>query len=120
MSKKDIEKERQLDALVPKPLPLPDHLKEFTRRGSRVDPNVRSIATALWNRDRRPLEQAIYADSPIDTSLFSLYIHQNYPQFCSEIEEAWYIADTMSLIDTTKDNVRVCVVFEHSLTLAVQ
>lgn len=56
MSKKDIEKERQLDAFVHKPLPLPDHLKEFTRRGSRVDPNVRSFAHISWNRGRQPLE----------------------------------------------------------------
>lgn len=52
----------------------------------------------------------IYADSPIDTSLFSLYIHQNYPQFCNETEEAWYIADALSLIDGTNDNVSACVV----------
>jgi hypothetical protein len=47
MSKKDVEKEGQLDALVPKPLPLPDHLREFTRRGSRVDPNVCFIANTV-------------------------------------------------------------------------
>jgi hypothetical protein len=109
MSKKDIEKEHQLDALVPNRSPLPVHLKEFTRRGSRVDANVCAIAHILWHRGRRPFKQVIYADSPIDTSLFSLYIHQNYPQFCNETEEAWYIADTLSLIDATNDNVRASV-----------
>ena len=58
----------------------------------------------------------IYADSPIDTPLFSLYIHQNYPQFCNETEEAWHVADALSLIDATNDNVRAYVVLTLRLS----
>ena len=43
----------------------------------------------------------LYADSPIDSSLFSLYIHQNYTQFCNEIEESEGIADWLSWVDSS-------------------
>ncbi|KAJ3513531.1 hypothetical protein NLJ89_g2894 [Agrocybe chaxingu] len=68
---KDLQKERDLDTSL-KDLPkLPPHLIEHERRTSRVDVNM------------------LYSDSPIDSSLFSLYIHQNYPQFCNEVDERW-------------------------------
>ncbi|CAE6417088.1 unnamed protein product [Rhizoctonia solani] len=61
--------------------PLPSHLSEFERRPSKVD------VTAL------------HADSPVDASLFSLYIQQNYTQFCNEIEECYGLADALSEAD---------------------
>ncbi|EJT99612.1 Rad17-domain-containing protein [Dacryopinax primogenitus] len=64
------EKEEQHPkALEEHALPLPPHLHEFRRRPSKVDPNV------------------LYADSPVDISLLSTYCHQNYPQFCTEMDE---------------------------------
>ncbi|KAE9384363.1 hypothetical protein BT96DRAFT_1008154 [Gymnopus androsaceus JB14] len=57
---------------------LPPHLSEHDRRASRVDVNT------------------IYADSPIDSSLFSLYIHQNFTQFCTDVDECDGIADWLS------------------------
>ncbi|KAF8908184.1 Rad17 cell cycle checkpoint protein-domain-containing protein [Gymnopilus junonius] len=50
---KDIKKEREADALLPELPPLPEHLKHHERRASRVDVN------------------ALYADSPIDTSFIA-------------------------------------------------
>ncbi|KAJ7242936.1 hypothetical protein C8J57DRAFT_1477252 [Mycena rebaudengoi] len=38
----------------------------------------------------------LYTDSPIDSSLFSLYIHQNYTQFCNGTEECEGVADWLS------------------------
>lgn len=43
----------------------------------------------------------IYADSPIDSSLFSLYLHQNYTQFCDEVEEVDGVADWLSWVDSS-------------------
>lgn len=37
---------------------------------------------------------------PIDTSLMSLYVHQNYTQFCEEIEHADDLMDSLSVSDT--------------------
>lgn len=62
---------------------MPCHLSEHDRRASRVDVD------------------AIYADSPIDTSLFSLYLHQNYTQFCNEVEEVDGVADWLSWVDSS-------------------
>lgn len=45
--------------------------------------------------------QAIYADSPIDSSLFGLYIHQNYTQFCNDVNECEGIADWLSWVDSS-------------------
>lgn len=41
----------------------------------------------------------LYADSPIDASLLSLYIHQNYPQFCDDVEQCADITEWMSWVD---------------------
>ncbi|QRV78107.1 cell cycle checkpoint Rad17 [Ceratobasidium sp. AG-Ba] len=61
--------------------PLPNHLKEFERRASKVD-----VA-------------AMHADSPVDASLFTLYVQHNYTQYCNEMDECWNIADALSLAD---------------------
>ncbi|SPO24781.1 related to cell cycle checkpoint protein RAD17 [Ustilago trichophora] len=48
---------------------LPDHMSELHRRPSRV------AVDQLW------------ADLPVDSSVFQLYLHQNFPQFCTEVEQ---------------------------------
>ncbi|KAE9384487.1 checkpoint protein Rad24 [Gymnopus androsaceus JB14] len=72
---KDIKKDQEIDRKLMDPPLLPPHLSEHDRRASRVDVNT------------------IYADSPIDSSLFSLYIHQNFTQFCTDVDECDGIAD---------------------------
>ncbi|KAF8672897.1 Rad17 cell cycle checkpoint protein, partial [Rhizoctonia solani] len=68
-------------APIPLPKPLPKHLSEFERRPSKVDVS------------------ALHADSPVDSSLFSLYIQQNYTQFCDDIDECYGLADALSEAD---------------------
>ncbi|KAJ3527217.1 hypothetical protein NMY22_g9870 [Coprinellus aureogranulatus] len=80
---KDIQKEREIDTQLKDPAKLPRHLAEHDRRASRVDVD------------------GIYADSPIDSSLFSLYLHQNYTQFCNEVEEVDGVADWLSWVDSS-------------------
>ncbi|KAJ7248242.1 Rad17 cell cycle checkpoint protein-domain-containing protein [Mycena haematopus] len=80
---KDIQKDKDLDATLKNPPKLPSHLSNHARRTSRVNVDL------------------LYADSPIDSSLFSLYIHQNYTQFCSEVEECDGVADWLSWVDSS-------------------
>ncbi|KAG8989069.1 Cell cycle checkpoint protein rad17, partial [Tulasnella sp. 427] len=62
---------------------LPKHLREeHERRLSKVDANV------------------LYADSPVDTSLLSLYVHQNYTQFCDDVDECDALMGNLSAVDT--------------------
>ncbi|KAF8694695.1 Rad17 cell cycle checkpoint protein, partial [Rhizoctonia solani] len=68
-------------APIPLPKPLPKHLSEFERRPSKVDVS------------------ALHADSPVDSSLFSLYMQQNYTQFCDDIDECYGLADALSEAD---------------------
>ncbi|EKM77716.1 hypothetical protein AGABI1DRAFT_129999 [Agaricus bisporus var. burnettii JB137-S8] len=82
-SAKDIKREKDLDVKLKDPSRLPPHLKEHERRASRVDID------------------SLYADSPIDSSLFSLYIHQNYSQFCNEMEECDGVIDWLSWVDSS-------------------
>ncbi|KAJ7211337.1 Rad17 cell cycle checkpoint protein-domain-containing protein [Mycena pura] len=80
---RDMQKERDLDALLKDPQKLPSFLDSHARRTSRVNVDL------------------LYADSPVDSSLFSLYIHQNYTQFCNEVEECDGVADWLSWIDSS-------------------
>ncbi|KAF8531511.1 Rad17 cell cycle checkpoint protein-domain-containing protein [Gautieria morchelliformis] len=80
---KDREREEKLDDSIPDPPPLPFHLERHFRRSSRVDVNV------------------LYADSPVDTSLFALYLHHNYAQFCNEVDECDAVCDWLSWIDAS-------------------
>ena len=43
----------------------------------------------------------LYADSPIDSSLLSLYIHQNYTQYCNELDEVDGVVDWLSWVDSS-------------------
>jgi len=45
--------------------------------------------------------KSLYTDSPIDSGLFSLYIHQNYTQFCNELEECDGVIDWLSWVDSS-------------------
>ncbi|KAG5734157.1 Cell cycle checkpoint protein RAD17 [Termitomyces sp. T112] len=82
-SARDVQKEKMADAQLKDPQKLPPDFKDHQRRTSRI--NV----------------DALYADSPIDSSLFSLYIHQNYPQFCDDIEQCDGVVDWLSWVDSS-------------------
>ncbi|KAH9949687.1 Rad17-domain-containing protein [Amylocystis lapponica] len=82
-SKKDIQRDKELDARIKNPPALPSHLEEHERRASRVD------------------VETLYADTPIDGSLLSLYIHQNYTQYCSALDEAAALSDALSAADAS-------------------
>ena len=81
--KKDIERDKAIDARLPDPPKLPQHLSAEDRKASRVD------------------IEALYADSPIDSSLLSLYVHQNYTQYCNELDECGGIIDWLSWVDSS-------------------
>ncbi|TDL27922.1 P-loop containing nucleoside triphosphate hydrolase protein [Rickenella mellea] len=80
---KDIQRERELDALIPEPPSLPEWHASHARRGSRVDIDT------------------LYKDSPVDSSLFALYVHQNYTSFCEEVEECGGVCDWLSWVDAS-------------------
>ncbi|KAI8970634.1 Rad17-domain-containing protein [Trametes punicea] len=82
-SVRDTRKDQEIDARLKDPPPLPPHLKHHERRASRVD------------------VESLYADTPIDGSLLSLYIHQNYTQYCSTIDECEALVDSLSWVDAT-------------------
>ncbi|OSD07710.1 Rad17-domain-containing protein [Trametes coccinea BRFM310] len=82
-SAKDIRKDQEFDAGLKDPSPLPPHLKHHHRRASRVD------------------IESLYADTPIDASLLSLYIHQNYTQYCNTIDECDALMDSLSWVDSS-------------------
>lgn len=42
----------------------------------------------------------LYADSPVDTSLLSLYVHQNYTQFCDDVDHCDALIANLSAVDT--------------------
>ncbi|KAG7092916.1 hypothetical protein E1B28_009221 [Marasmius oreades] len=80
---RDIKRDEEVDRGLVDPPSLPLHSREHERKASRVD------------IDR------IYADSPIDSSLFSLYIHQNYPQFTDNVDQCHGVADWLSWTDSS-------------------
>ncbi len=41
----------------------------------------------------------LYCDSPIDSSLHALYLHENYSKFCETEEQCGNICDLLSLTD---------------------
>ncbi|KZP05055.1 hypothetical protein FIBSPDRAFT_914983 [Athelia psychrophila] len=49
----------------------------------------------------RSKAETLYADSPIDSSLFSLFLHQNYPPFCTSIAECADLAEALSWADAS-------------------
>ncbi|KAI0079145.1 Rad17-domain-containing protein [Panus rudis PR-1116 ss-1] len=81
-SAKDVHRDKELDAKLKDPPKLPPHLSSHDRPPSRV--NIESL----------------YADSPIESGLLSLYVHQNYTQFCNEVDECDSLMDNLSWIDS--------------------
>lgn len=41
----------------------------------------------------------IYRDTPIDSSLLSLFVHQNYTLFCNEVDESDALSEWLSISD---------------------
>lgn len=81
---------------------LPNHLMEYGRRPSKVDPNVSFRLTRQGRQGRHlftPISQVLYADSLVDTSLMTLYAHQNYTQFCDDIEHAEGVCEWLAMSD---------------------
>ncbi|KAF8842403.1 hypothetical protein BDN67DRAFT_899264 [Paxillus ammoniavirescens] len=81
LSAKDASKERQLDAQLIDPLPLPVWLSHHDRKASRV------------------CVETLTAESPIDSSLLGTYIHQNYTQFCTDIDQCDGVCEGLSWVD---------------------
>ncbi|KAI9509328.1 Rad17-domain-containing protein [Russula earlei] len=80
-SAKDVARERAIDRSLEDPPGLPPWLATEERRTSRVNVDM------------------LYASTPIDPSLFGLYIHQNYTQFCSSLEQCSLLIDNLSWAD---------------------
>lgn len=100
-SAKDIQKEREMDTLIADPPCLPVHLSEHDRRTSRVDVDVSRKKSSKNGTFLRVPYQLLFAESPIDSSMFSLYIQQNYTQFCNEIEDCDAVAEALSWADAS-------------------
>lgn len=43
--------------------------------------------------------QTIASDSPIDSSLLGLYIHQNYTMFCTDVDQCDGVCEGLSWVD---------------------
>ena len=59
---------------------------------------------------RGPVGQALFLDAPVDTSLYSLYLHQNYPLFCDDVDDCFDAIEALSGADamrTDEDLVRL-------------
>ncbi|KAI0764825.1 P-loop containing nucleoside triphosphate hydrolase protein [Fomes fomentarius] len=82
-SAKDLRRDKELDAGLKDPPPLPAHFEQHERRASRVDVEM------------------LYADTPIDASLLSLYIHQNYTQYCNTLDECEALMESLSWVDSS-------------------
>ena len=84
-STRDTQEEKAVDATLSDPPPLPPHLKDHERRASRVNVEVSQGPLTYAHRFDTNINiistQTIYADSPVDASLLSPYIHQNYDQY---------------------------------------
>ncbi|KAL7416899.1 Rad17 cell cycle checkpoint protein-domain-containing protein [Mrakia frigida] len=65
-------------------IPLPDHLAHHQKRISKVD------------------VETLFLDAPVDTSLYNLYLHQNYPLFCGDIDECFDSIEALSGSDAMK------------------
>ncbi|KAG1776322.1 Rad17 cell cycle checkpoint protein-domain-containing protein [Suillus placidus] len=81
LSARDAAKERELDETLLDPSPLPDWLSEHDRKASRV------------------CLETIASESPIDSSLLGLYIHQNYTMFCTDVDQCDGVCEGLSWVD---------------------
>ena len=88
------------DALIKDSPKLPKWLKDHERKASRVDVDV-NIYYFNWLYSNVNYIQALYASTPIDSSLYSLYIHQNYTNFAVDTEHCDDISDWLSWVDSS-------------------
>ncbi|KAG8216677.1 Rad17-domain-containing protein [Butyriboletus roseoflavus] len=82
LSAKDAAKERDLDMQLIDPPPLPMWLSQNNRKASRV------------------CIETLAAESPIDSSLLGMYIHRNYTQFCTDIDQCDGVCEGLSWVDS--------------------
>jgi cell cycle checkpoint protein len=69
----------------------------------RCDPVLLSLLVSTSDSRRSIFfSQVLYKDAPVDTSLFNLYLHQNYPVFCTDIDECAESIDALSRSDSLK------------------
>lgn len=103
-----IARDRALDQSLKDPPPLPRWAVAEERRTSRVDIEVRDSPDNSTTLLTTCPVQTLYASTPIDASLLGLYIHQNYTQYCSSIEQCSSLVDNLSWTDANgSENVRV-------------
>ncbi|KAG2117372.1 Rad17 cell cycle checkpoint protein-domain-containing protein [Suillus discolor] len=86
LSARDAAKERELDETLLDPSPLPNWLSEHDRKTSRV------------------CLETIASDSPIDSSLLGLYIHENYTMFCTDVDQCDGVCEGLSWVDCVGGN----------------
>ncbi|KAG1876848.1 Rad17 cell cycle checkpoint protein-domain-containing protein [Suillus tomentosus] len=86
LSARDAAKERELDEMLLDPSPLPNWLSEHDRKASRV------------------CLETIASDSPIDSSLLGLYIHENYTMFCTDVDQCDGVCEGLSWVDCVGGN----------------
>ncbi|CED83791.1 Checkpoint RAD17-RFC complex, RAD17/RAD24 component [Phaffia rhodozyma] len=67
-------------------IPLPSFLQQKSRRISKVD------------------HEMLFAQSPVDISLFNLYLHQNYPLFTMDVDECFEAVDSISASDALRSD----------------
>ncbi|KAK7689412.1 hypothetical protein QCA50_007204 [Cerrena zonata] len=80
-SAKDKQRDKDFDTCLKDPLKLPSHLQHHDRKSSRVD------------------VETLYADSPVDSGLLALYLHQNYTQYCDDLDQCSDVMDSLSWSD---------------------
>lgn len=69
--------------------PLPPHLASHERRRCVNDLDVSCSDGDGFTQGTETVTiiQALIASVPVDTATFTLWIHQNLPSFCSDVEE---------------------------------
>lgn len=86
------------------PPKLPYYLSEHDRRASRVDVEVMNHYACPTPKAYEPTimyVQTLYADTPVDASLLSLYIQQNYTLYCNTLDECDGVIDSLSWVDSS-------------------
>lgn len=100
-TKADVQRDLDIDRRLRDPAPLPAHLIAHSRRALREDVEVLRPASSSHARTYLItfIAQGLYSNSPIDSSLFSLYVHQNYPPYCDNLEQCAGVSDWLSWVD---------------------
>lgn len=77
-------------------------MQSIVRPFSSSSDSVSQLPDHMAHLDRRPSKVAVdqlWADLPVDSSVFQLYLHQNFPQFCGEVEQCEEVLDCFSAAD---------------------